>query len=384
MTDRQFWTRSFAVVTALAVVLSFALSRWYLVQSTDEITKRLILLNELRASALTQYFATAEAELRFWASSEDIRSHQLALIAEWRSYLRLAGDPAAAIRDLYIDGNPHPPGKYAQLNDPMDGSRYSDLHARFHPMARAFVSERGYYDLFLVGPEGNVFYTVEKEDDFGSQLFDDEWGETGLEWVFNNTRKHDGLALSDMSPYGPSGDAPAIFMGMPLNDVMGRNIGALVFQLPNERIREIMQFTAGMGETGETYLVGVDGLMRSDSRFSEESTVLVVEVNTSSVQRALAGESGHMWAEDYRGVEVLSVYGSVSVGEHRWAVLAEIDRAEILSYASAQMPRVVAIMSLFVGLSLWSIWYWRSRPEQLDSYESQLGLDLDEGMGPPS
>ena len=77
---------------------------------------------------------------------------------------------------------------------------------------------------------------------------------------------------------------------------------------------------------------------------------------------------------------MLSVYDSVRVGEHRWAVLAEIDRAEIAGYARERMPRALGILSLFAGLSLWSLWYWRNRPEQLDSYEGQGGLELEEGI----
>jgi hypothetical protein len=48
-----------------------------------------------------------------------------------------------------------------------------------------------------------------------------------------------------------------------------------------------MQVTAGMGETGETYVVGEDLLMRSDSRSAEKSTVLETRVDTESVGLAL-------------------------------------------------------------------------------------------------
>jgi hypothetical protein len=49
----------------------------------------------------------------------------------------------------------------------------------------------------------------------------------------------------------------------------------------------IMQATAGMGGTGEPYVVGGDLLMRSDSRFSEEFTTLKTAVDTETVRLAL-------------------------------------------------------------------------------------------------
>ena len=80
-----------------------------------------------------------------------------------------------------------------------------------------------------------------------------------------------------------------------------------------------MNYTSGMGDTGETYLVGQDMLMRSDSRFTDESTVLQQTVQTPTVASALAGERGMSYIQDYRGVEVMSVYLPMPVGDTSWA-----------------------------------------------------------------
>ena len=69
-------------------------------------------------------------------------------------------------------------------------------------------------------------------------------------------------------------------------------VGVLVFQMPIDRMNAVMQVTAGMGETGETYIVGQDFLMRTDSRFWEESTILQRAVETEPVKAALAGALG--------------------------------------------------------------------------------------------
>jgi methyl-accepting chemotaxis protein len=133
-----------------------------------------------------------------------------------------------------------------------------------------------------------------------------------------------------------------------------------------------------MAETGETYLVGQDGLMRSNSRFSDESTVLRTAVETDVVALAMEGGEGVRKVIDYRGVEVLSAYAALQLGDFTWAVLAEIDRAEVEQLAAAERPALAGALGFFYGLSLWSIWYWRGR--QLPGEEADMSsLALDAG-----
>ncbi len=53
-----------------------------------------------------------------------------------------------------------------------------------------------------------------------------------------------------------------------------------------------MNDNTGLGETGESYLVGQDYLMRSDSRFGSGPTILKQKVNTKSVELAVESPIG--------------------------------------------------------------------------------------------
>ena len=89
-----------------------------------------------------------------------------------------------------------------------------------------------------------------------------------------------------------------------------------------------MQYAGGM-ETAETYIVGEDLLMRNDSRFSDSTTILKTRADTEAVRRALAGETGVDMITDYRGVVSLAAYSPLEFEGLRWAIVAEIDEAEI-------------------------------------------------------
>jgi len=107
--------------------------------------------------------------------------------------------------------------------------------------------------------------------------------------------------------------------------------------MPLEVINEIMGQRNGMGETGESYLVGSDLLMRSDSYLSPETHSVggsfknpeLGSVKTQATQRAFAGESGADIIIDYNGNPVLSAFSTINIGSGiQWAVLAEIDESE--------------------------------------------------------
>jgi methyl-accepting chemotaxis protein len=255
------------------------------------------------------------------------------------------------------------------------------MHSELHPMAKLFVLERGYYDFFLIGPEGDVYYSVAKEKDFGSNLVTGEWRDSGLARAFQDAMAaagEDRVVISDIQAYAPSGNVPALFMAKAMMGRRGELLGVLAFQLPTDRIAAIMNFTTGMGDTGETYLVGEDLLMRSNSRFSDASTILQTAVDTVTVRQALAGEQGVQFIPDYRGVEVLSAYTQIKSETFSWAVMAEIDKQEILEMAADQRPAIGAIMLFLYALSLWSVWF--AGRESGDGLGGALAdLDFDSG-----
>ena len=70
----------------------------------------------------------------------------------------------------YIAANPNPIGKKDLLNAAQDSSQYSRIHARYHPIFRNIIKRFGYYDMFLISPQGTIVYTVYKETDFTTNL----------------------------------------------------------------------------------------------------------------------------------------------------------------------------------------------------------------------
>ena len=220
-------------------------------------------------------------------------------------------------------------------NGPYDVStkEYKDIYEKVDPFFRHYLDAYGYHDIFLMcKAHGHVMYTAEREDDLGTNLKVGPFKDSGLAKLWSRVLKEKRTIIVDFSHYAPSNGA-AIFIGAPVFDKDGEIYAVLALQISTKEIDAIMQERAGMGKTGESYLVGPDFLMRSDSRFEKESTILKKKVDTVAVRRALEDKKGIDVIEDYRGVKVLSCYSHLGLNENLgtdfdWVIVSEIDEAE--------------------------------------------------------
>ncbi|MBW8000828.1 MAG: methyl-accepting chemotaxis protein [Planctomycetes bacterium] len=214
------------------------------------------------------------------------------------------------------------------------GEVWTEAESIYGPWLTQYNNEYGYYDLFLIAADGDVLYTVAKESDLGANLINGNLKRSPLGKCFRNALN--GVAIQDFEPYAPSNGEPCAFVGAPITKD-GRTIGVVALQLPLGAINKIMQERAGLGKTGECYLVGFDKLMRSDSfldptghsvKASFAGTVAQNGCDTEGSRNALSGRSDADVILDYNGNPVLSAYSPLDIKGLHWAILAEIDVAE--------------------------------------------------------
>lgn len=242
---------------------------------------------------------------------------------------------------------------------------YNHHHGQYHPQIRRFLYSFGYYDIFLFDTKGNLVYSVYKETDYATNLLTGPYSSTNFGSAVK--RALDGsqpgqVFVEDFKPYEPSYGSPASFISAPVFDA-GKMIGCAVFQMPVDKINGIMQQAAGLGETGQTYLIAKDQRMRSNSRFSEDgaTTIFNQEVDSDAVKAAFQGEVGEVKTIDYQGVEVLSAYTPLTFRDASgqevqaleqglpWAIVAE-QSIEELTASERALARTIAFAGGGVAL----------------------------------
>ncbi|MEX0605827.1 MAG: methyl-accepting chemotaxis protein [Marinobacter sp.] len=282
---------------------------------------------------------------------------------------------ARALQTTYLSGNPAPLGSKGRLVSSDDGSAYDAVHTQYHPSFNKFQETFGFYDVFLVdGDSGAIVYSVFKEIDFATSLKTGPFAQSGIGEAFRRAMSEvseDAVVITDFADYKPSFESPASFMASPIY-VDGHKAGVLIFQMPLDRINNIMTLNRewdvfGLGQTGETYLVGPDNRLRSESRFyleapqqflemientgvaasitsairDDDTTIGRFSVESPAVTAALSGEEGFGIITDYRGESVFSSYAPFNFGAINWALISEIDQAEALQAASELSQEII-------------------------------------------
>ena len=178
-----------------------------------------------------------------------------------------------------------------KFDDARDGSAWSAANARFNDFFREIVTRFEFEDALLLDTRGNVVYSAYKGVDLGTNILTGPV--PGRRAAPRPTRRPcdsnavDYVGITDFGDYQPA-DEPTAWMVSPVGP-QGRVEGVLALQFPISKINRLMTMDkrweeSGMGKTGETFIVGPDDLMRSDSRLfledPEEFKRDVVEAGT--------------------------------------------------------------------------------------------------------
>ena len=255
---------------------------------------------------------------------------------------------------LYIAENPNAIDAKRELDAASDRTPYTRLHRRYHPFLRDYMDEFGFQDILMVeAGTGQIVYSVLKGIDFGTSLINGPFSRANIARAFASAANAEEGTIADFERYLPTFDAPASFIATPVLD-RGNLIGVLIFKMPIGVINGIMTERSGMGETGESYLVGGDGLMRSQSRSSSTDSILVTPVDTVAIQQASTGVSGSATIDDYRGVRVLSAWAPLDIAGLDWMIVAEQHEAEVEGGSAPLIRNAVlisaaAIAAIIVG-----------------------------------
>lgn len=316
----------------LVSVVSFVRSNQTIkTQSFDKLTA----IRDIKKRQIQDYFESARVLMYILARSGDVVSLYDQLVA----YHDLHGfDP----NGTYDIDTP-------EYEDIIDGLNAQNI--------TQFNDDTGFADIYLIcAKHSHVMYSASGEKDLGSNLRSGPYKGSGLHKIFEKALLQKRTVFQDFELYEAINNKPAAFEAKPIykDDKL---VSVLVIRLSLDSIDNIMQARNGMGETAETYLVGSDQLMRSDSFFDKTYHSVQAsftnpekgKVDTVASREALNGKEGVNLIKNFNGQSVLSSYSPIKVGGGNWAIIAEMAEDE----AFADMKSLEWLMGILaiVGIS---------------------------------
>lgn len=296
---------------------------------------------------------------------------------------------------------------------PPSSTSYASVREQQEGALAGVAAALDFEDLLLISADGGrILYSARNSAQTGLTL--EAIGDVTLSEAFRVILQEGAPPrIADYSPYPD--DGIGAFATAPVMDGEQR-LGLIAARLSISKIDAIMTGGGrwreeGLGESGETYLVGSDLFMRSDSRFLMESpedyysqiraqgqsaerverirrnrsTVLAQPVDTDASSRALAGETGMGEIADYRGIAVLSAFTPLEIPGLDWVLLSEIDVAEAFAPVVA-LRRQTFFLALAVSAIFMCLGYMFSKRTTkpllaLTDAVERLGRDDWRGIG---
>ena len=304
-----------------------------------------------------QALADASGDINELKSSlqKKYQSLPLSKSTDAKNYANKLDDIAVMMQTDYLVNNPE--SERWKLNKGKSKSAYHAIHASMQPVIHKFISNAKFNELYLIDHKTDrVLYSVNKGSDFGVNLAAGPLTESGLNKVYQQAKslKANQTAFTDYVRYEPAGNSPRSFMAAPVvyND---KTIGILVVQMDSTQLNAIMTDNSGMGASGDTFIVGKDYLMRSDSAKATSHTVLnsfanpqTGQANYLAVQSAMQGKTGVELMPSFNNTEVMSAYAPIDALGTQWTLVAELDKTEALSSSNALLK--TALITILITI----------------------------------
>jgi len=208
--------------------------------------------------------------------------------------------------------------------------------------------KNGFYDIFLISLEGDIVYTLKREDDLHTNLLTGRYHSSQLARVFKDALKNSSPYVSDFYFYEASHDYAA-FIAEPIIH-NGKIIGITAVQIDNKAIQTVINDTRELGKTGEV-ITSVLENKKMVSMFISRHTQ--VSQRTFSklphdypIYEAVRGGSGQKYMVDQTGDSTVVAWGYQK--DLRCGMMVKMDESELLQEWNKQTTSLLLLF--FFGI----------------------------------
>ena len=127
-----------------------------------------------------------------------------------------------ALQNSFIALNEAAFGEKHNLINPDDGTTYATAHGESHRVLKRMYEKLNISDMYLINPDGDVIYSVQKNPDFASNLNKGPYKDSNLAKTYKAAIESGDsafVAISDIEPYAGNFNQPSMFIASPIQDM---------------------------------------------------------------------------------------------------------------------------------------------------------------------
>ncbi len=218
------------------------------------------------------------------------------------------------------------------------------------------VDEYHYSDLLLVSPQGQIYYSVTRREDFGTSLLTGPFKDSTVGTVFKQAAEKLNYTFGGPEAYAPAGGTPTMFFAQPLT-ADGEIEAEVMLLVDMQQITKVLAEEETPGLKGLYSLYGPDGKMYFSSKTSTATNqVTPTRPIAPLVEAALSGQFGVARSTDHDERPSLAAYCPVLVGDSNWCLVTEMKLSEAFSGLRKLWLTIGLLALAVIALSTLAAW----------------------------
>ena len=209
------------------------------------------------------------------------------------------------------------------------GPIYSFADLKFGNSIKHFREQYKLHNVFLLDELGNIVYSAVHSSLEGRNVLQGSLKGSSISKCFQKSFKS--IAIQDFEASSP--DKSFIYLGAPVVDTLRDQFeGVVVLTITSHPVNEIAGMRAGMGQTGETYIVGknVNKISYRTDRVVKKGKI-GEEAAGFDIDRALSGVAGQDFKIGTDGELLITSYSPLHIPGLSWAMISIMSLQEAIN-----------------------------------------------------
>ena len=322
----------------------------------EQSTSHLLSVRDTKQQQIIDYFEARETEVMGFVRSELAYASGGRFYGLVNAFSRLGNNIEESRKNAqqrYIKGSGDQikTSTLPESSNYVGSERYRLLHKRYHWAYLEILKRSDFNDILLVDINGNVAYSINKDDNYGTNLLSGPYKNSALGKTFkylNDDVTERRKVNEDYTPVIVSDfeleDGKQIaWLGAPIVQ-QGYLHSYAMFRLPNNGITTLAA-DANRDSSIDTLLVGSDHLPRTINTKQDD-----IQNSLEVIDKALSGAFGVGTYTNGLGKEIIAAYAPIETRGVIWAIVVQLPENE--AFARIHQLETLFVIAMLIAIIL--------------------------------